>query len=267
MKKKAWDADRILKTVVAEQKMEGLSLTDEEAGMLQEWLIKPGFDMAYDAFACGGRDRIDAPEQKGCTYPGTNVLVNLYGIMDSRELMRAEIRFSSRGMARVLMAGPDKKKKVPDLVTIHRKLFGELYPWAGQYRDIQTWKGGTRFTAPDKISDSLDELYEFIWGLDGFKGLEPKDAADILADILVDLNGIHPFREGNGRTQRLFLMLLAEGYGYRLDLTRISENDMRNASMAAARGNRNLMRYLFRESVSRTDPAKKKWGLFSFLRQ
>lgn len=76
------------------------------------------------------------------------------------------------------------------------------------------------------------------------------DTANALADAMADLNGIHPFREGSGRTQRAFIGQLALNAGYDLDFTKMSENDMRNASMAAARGNRNLMRYLFRDAMS-----------------
>lgn len=183
-------------------------------------------------------------------YPGTNVLVNQFGIMDSGKLSDAE-RMSSAANAMLLMkegvTGRFDRQHIQD---IHRRIFGDVYEWAGEFRDIQIWKGGTEFVAPEGIEAEIDGLCVRIRDAGYFHGLYHDGSANAFADVMADLNGIHPFREGNGRAQRAFIGQLALNAGYDLDFTKMSENDMRNASMAAARGNRNLTRHLFRDAMS-----------------
>lgn len=212
-------------------------------------------------------------------YPGTNVLVNKFGITDSGKLSDVE-RMSSAANAMLLMkegvTGRFDRQHIQD---IHRRIFGDVYEWSGEFRDIQIWKGGTEFVAPGGIEAEIDGLCGRIRDAGYFQGLDHDGAANAFADAMVDLNGIHPFREGNGRTQRAFIGQLALNAGYDLDFTKMSENDMWNASMAAARGNLNLMRYLFRDamseriyesgpvrgSVPHEDHAPRKQGAFSRL--
>ena len=77
---------------------------------------------------------------------------------------------------------------------IHLRIFGEVYDWAGEFRDIQIWKGGTEFAAPDEIPDKLDALCSSIQKAGYFQGLDRIGTANALADIMADLNLIHPFR-------------------------------------------------------------------------
>lgn len=81
-------------------------------------------------------------------YPGTNVLVNKFGITDSGKLSDVE-RMSSAANAMLLMkegvTGRFDRQHIQD---IHRRIFGDVYEWSGEFRDIQIWKGGTEFVAP-----------------------------------------------------------------------------------------------------------------------
>lgn len=183
-------------------------------------------------------------------YPGTNVLVNKFGIMDAAALEPVERSMSSRAIACMESEGVTGRFDRQHIQDIHWRIFGEVYDWAGEFRDIQIWKGGTEFAAPDEIPDNLDSLCAGIQKAGYFQGVDRIGTANAIADIMADLNLIHPFREGNGRTQRAFISQLALNAGYDLDFTKMSENDMRNASMAANRNNRNLMRYLFRDAMS-----------------
>lgn len=99
---------------------------------------------------------------------------------------------------------------------IHRTLFSSLYQWAGEIRKVGIWKGETRFCAPERIEVEANKIFEAI-NLDlqdkrEFWSLE--DAADRLADHYGELNIIHPFREGNGRTQRILFEFIAQDIGY-----------------------------------------------------
>lgn len=183
-------------------------------------------------------------------YPGTDVLVNKFGITDPVKLEEAERASSAAKSLLLRKEGVTGRFDPEHLKSIHRRIFGAVYDWAGEFRDIEIWKGGTAFVAPEGIEYEIDDLCGRIRDAGYFRGMSHDDTANALADAMADLNGIHPFREGSGRTQRAFIGQLALNAGYDLDFTKMSENDMRNASMAAARGNRNLMRYLFRDAMS-----------------
>lgn len=194
---------------------------------------------------------------KGCVmsydryvYPGTDVPVNRFGIMDAAKLERAERESSIANVMLMMKEGVTGRFDRQHIQDIHRRIFGGVYEWAGEFRDIQIWKGGTEFVAPEGIEAEIDGLCGRIRDAGYFQGLGHDVTANAFADVMADLNEIHPFREGNGRTQRAFIGQLALNAGYDLDFTKMSENDMRNASMAASRGNRNLMRYLFRDAMS-----------------
>lgn len=183
-------------------------------------------------------------------YPGTNILMNRFDIRDAARLESAERKASGLAIADMRSEGVTGRFDRQHIQDIHRRIFGDVYDWAGEFRDIQIWKGGTEFVAPEGIEAEIDGLCGRIRDAGYFQGLDHDGAANAFADVMADLNGIHPFREGNGRTHRAFIGQLALNAGYDLDFTKMSENDMRNASMAAARGNRNLMRYLFRDAMS-----------------
>lgn len=183
-------------------------------------------------------------------YPGTNILVNKFDIRDPARLETAERKVSNLAIAEMRFGGVTGRFDPEHLKSIHRRIFGAVYGWAGEFRDIEIWKGGTAFVAPEGIEYEIDDLCGRIRDAGYFHGMPHDDTANALTDAMADLNAIHPFREGNGRTQRAFIGQLALNAGYDLDFTKMSENDMRNASMAAARGNRNLMRHLFRDAMS-----------------
>lgn len=184
-------------------------------------------------------------------YPGTNILKNKRGIMD--ELLTDDFeRGASLGRAIELQKqGITGKFDAAHLKSIHKFLFQDVYDWAGEFRDIQIFKGLTEFTAPERIQSELDVLCADIRDKNYFRGLSKYAAADGLADAMCRLNQIHPFREGNGRTQRLFMEQMALNAGYNLDFSQVSENAMRNASFfASVRGDSRPMQCLFASSMT-----------------
>lgn len=191
-------------------------------------------------------------------YPGTNVLRNKFNCRDEAAFLKME-RFSTMTNAGLLRQRGVTGDFSPDHVrSIHRELFGDIYDWAGEFRTILIWKGGTEFAASEDILKKLLSLRDQISGAGFFQNLNAEKTADGLAGTLASVNLIHPFREGNGRTQRIFLEQLALNAGWDLNLSEISENDMRNASMAASRGNVNLMRYLMKSSMTEIPDLREK---------
>lgn len=166
-------------------------------------------------------------------YPGTSVLKNLRGIKDP-ELLATYERAATVLRGRTLPSG---QLDFDHLKAIHHRLFQDVYPWAGQTRTVDISKGNSLFCRArfiDKETANLMLALRAEEHLSAYR--DPETFARRAAHFLCELNAIHPFREGNGRTQRVFFGLVAEQAGYQLDLTRISESAMLEASIAGMQG-------------------------------
>ena len=160
---------------------------------------------------------IDATES-GC-YPGTTVLVNKFDLRSQSELDAVE--------AALVTAKAIQWEEAPlcdtfDLAhyrAIHKHLFGELYDWAGQVRTINISKKGTRFCPAEELPRVGEAVFARVRKEHFFCGLSRERFAEELLDLYERTNELHPFREGNGRTQRVFLAQLAQNAGYRLDFS------------------------------------------------
>jgi cell filamentation protein len=119
---------------------------------------------------------------------------------------------------------------------IHHHLFQDVYDWAGEYRSIRIAKGGSMFCYPEQIAEQMDILFARLSGASFTPSNGRKDFITATASFLADLNAIHPFREGNGRTQLTFLFLLGERSGFALDMTRIRPQEMLSAMIASFDG-------------------------------
>ena len=119
---------------------------------------------------------------------------------------------------------------------IHHHLFGAVYDWAGEYRTVRTAKGGDMFCYPEYIAGQMDLLFASLSDPAFAKGSPKEGFITAAATFLADLNAIHPFREGNGRTQLTFLFLLGERAGHPLDMARIRPQTMLNAMVESFHG-------------------------------
>lgn len=104
---------------------------------------------------------------------------------------------------------------------IHRHLFQDVYAWAGKIRTVRISKAGSMFCYPEHIDESMQRIFAWLADHEGLGGLPQPRFAEQAAHLLAEINAVHPFREGNGRTQLAFLMLLAERAGHPLDMTRL----------------------------------------------
>jgi cell filamentation protein len=108
----------------------------------------------------------------------------------------------------------------------HRRILGELYPWAGDLREVDTLKATgfktTKFVPFDKIDKRLSQVFGKFYELHAERGqlalglakLQPDELAASLATLFIDLNAIHAFREGNGRSMQTICSALALQAGY-----------------------------------------------------
>jgi cell filamentation protein len=155
-------------------------------------------------------DPYDAPDDPAC-YPGTHVLINLADIRDQVELDEYEIR---RVGLRSFDLPAFATFEPAEYRALHRHLFGDVYSWAGEYRKIRTGKGGSWFAFPEYIHGEMDRLFKRLVDPAYLPGSDPDQFIVRTADFLADLNAIHPFREGNGRTQLIFLRQLGLRAGH-----------------------------------------------------
>lgn len=183
-------------------------------------------------------------------YPGTNILKNKLDIQNSVQLEIVERDMTMMRIIQLEHRGVTGHFDIDHIKSIHRHIFGDVYDWAGEFREIDIGKGGDWFLQADMIPSELSLLCKDIQSHGQFDDVPITDVADILADVMCRVNEIHPFREGNGRTQRVFVRQIALHAGYELDFSKLSENSMRDASRVAMRGNTKPMQYLFRSVIS-----------------
>lgn len=96
---------------------------------------------------------------------------------------------------------------------VHRHLFQDVYDWAGEARTIRIGKGGNWFCYPEYIENEMQRIFGELKDANHLSVLSPRDFAAKAAHVLADINAVHPFREGNGRTQLTFLAMLVENAG------------------------------------------------------
>ena len=128
------------------------------------------------------------------------------------------------------------------LKAIHRYLFKDIYVWAGFDRyEIglrgEFRKGDTFFTTGNRLPEVADNLFSALGKENYFKHLSKDNFINSAASFFNGLNVLHPFREGNGRTQRIFIEQLADNAGYSLNLSGVSKSIMIQASIQAQKGN------------------------------
>lgn len=151
------------------------------------------------------------------TDPKTGILRNLADITDPDDLLFFESGAVAKRIQE-LYENPIKIIGVDSLLSIHRHLFQDVYSWAGKRRKVEISKSGKQFFP----TTHFDNAFRFIDTLiSDYRSISKGDnmqIAEKLAEILDNLNYLHPFREGNGRAQREFLRLLASEKGLTLNL-------------------------------------------------
>lgn len=159
-------------------------------------------------------DRYDARNDHYC-YAGTTTLKNKLNIKDMDDLEKAEREVTAITARRIGFRQPPYNLEY--MRTLHRQLFSDLYQWAGDLRDLDISKGGTRFCNCGRIIPESQKLFGGLQQENWLKNLPKKEFCEKLAEYYCELNMIHPFREGNGRVQRLLFEHLALAAGYDLD--------------------------------------------------
>ena len=152
-------------------------------------------------------------------YAGSSVLKNRLGLTEQSALDAAERQLTR---IRAFEGIPAGHFEFAHLQAIHRHLFQDIYDWAGELRAVEISKDGRQFIFRQFIQSGMVDIHRRLVAQNFLCGLSPADFAAKAAQILGDVNYVHPFREGNGRTQLQYLKQLCRRAGQHLDLRCIS---------------------------------------------
>ncbi len=151
------------------------------------------------------------------TDPNTGLLRNLQNITDPDVLLFVESGAVTKRLQE-LYEKPIKIKGIDSLFEIHSHLFQDIYVWAGKKRIVEISKDGKQFFPTSHFDNAFRYIDQLIAEFKKIPNENKKSLAEKLAEILDNINYLHPFREGNGRAQREFLRLLALEKGLTLNL-------------------------------------------------
>lgn len=164
-------------------------------------------------------------------YADSDVLINKLGITEEDALDAAEIELTQ---ARINQYEPDFDDiSLPTLRAIHFHLFQDLYDWAGELRMVDISKANTRFANVSRIEPEADKLFRQLAQEKHLTGLTREQFVARLAHYYSELNVIHPFRDGNGRAQRLLFEVISINAGFELRWEPIGRREWVDANVAA----------------------------------
>ncbi len=164
------------------------------------------------------------------TYPRSTVLRNKLGLTGAAQFDRLERQLVTQRAAEGIPVGTFD---LAHLCAIHRHLFQDVYAWAGKLRSVEIAKDGHQFQFRRFIETGMQDVHQRLVRATFLHGLNRADFAAAAGRIMGDVNYVHPFREGNGRTQLFYLAQLAAQAGHPLDLTRLDPESWIAASRAA----------------------------------
>lgn len=184
-------------------------------------------------------------------YPGTHVLVNLLGIHDPEEFADAERTLTALNVQDILENPVKGVFDFRHLKAIHKAVFGDIFAWAGQMRTVNIAKGN-QFCHANYIESYAKTIFDELEAEEYLVNTPPDEMPTRLAYYLGKINVLHPFREGNGRVQRVLIEYLAKVAGYDVDFSDISAAEMIQASAEAFDEDYTKMTALFRKAIQPT---------------
>ena len=178
------------------------------------------------------------PGDKAC-YPGTDVLVNKFNVRDADAAHAIEYKFASVRELELAVSPIEGKFDFDHLQAIHKHVFQDMYDWAGEVRKVDFAKrnkstGFVNRFVPGIVMDlKVEDFNRFVADHNQLKAMTKPEFVKAITEVHTMLNELHPFREGNGRSTRIFLTQLAREAGFELDLGRIDKDRWNLASHKA----------------------------------
>ena len=182
-----------------------------------------------------------------CYPPDYTVLRNKLDIRNAPALEAAERELVAQ---RLLEPVPTGDFDLAHLKAIHRHLFQDVYAWAGEIRTVEIAKRKSRFQPTRFIAAGMADVHRRVVAAGYFRGSGPDGFAEGAGPVMGDVNHVHPFREGNGRTQLQYLKQLAAHAGHAIDLTRIDPAAWLDASRRSNAGDHAAMTRCIRQALA-----------------
>ncbi|WP_375634433.1 MULTISPECIES: type II toxin-antitoxin system protein adenylyltransferase VbhT [unclassified Bartonella] len=185
------------------------------------------------------------------TDPETGVMYNRLGIKDKATLQRVESTITYVKSFEFVHTPIGGKFDLDYMKEIHRRLFGDIYEWAGQIRLVDIAKGNSIFASYNQIESYAPKITQKLAKEQYLRGLGAYDFSQRAGYYMGELNALHPFREGNGRTQREFMVQLAREAGYHINWKGIERQEMTRASIEAHFGNSEYLSALIYKNLTK----------------
>lgn len=182
-------------------------------------------------------------------YPDTTVLINKFDIRDEAKLNEVESVLSSTRYAEWESDPKANSFDFEHYKAIHRFLFSDLYDWAGEVRTVNISKKGTQFTPADKVPELAERVFKRLNSMNNLKGLSHSEFVDEIVDLYCATNFLHPFREGNGRTQRAFFTQLIRNADYEFSFANMDTELLMIATIQSAQGVTDMLKQIFHENI------------------
>ncbi|MBU3173366.1 Fic/DOC family protein [Clostridium estertheticum] len=173
--------------------------------------------------------------QKSYCYPNSTVLINKLDIKDSSMLIQAERLsttyniFDLENLTKLEINPIKFKFDLNHLQEIHKYIFKDIYSWAGELRTTDLSKGTTDFARCQVIKSYSDEMFSNLKKESFLKELSIDKFSNRLSYYASEINIIHPFREGNGRSTREFIRELSHNAGYEINYSDIPKEEIYTA--------------------------------------
>lgn len=188
------------------------------------------------------------PMHDGC-YENSTVLINKFDIRDEKKLAIMEQGLTSIQITKALIEIPFENVDFEFYKMLHKFVFEDIYEWAGKVRTVDLSKKGTAFCPANKIEERAASLFARLKQNNYLKEHSDDEFISEFTDLYCDLNYLHPFREGNGRIQRLFLSMLVSDMGKTLDFSNIDTDLLMIATIKSVSGDIFLLKNIFKEHI------------------
>ena len=186
-------------------------------------------------------------------YPGTDVLRNKAEITTAEDLDTYEGELSTLRSIEILENPIAGQFDLAHLQRIHLALFQDVYDWAGKIRTVDISRGNSRFANVRFIEAAANDIFNKLARENWLKGLDADALSTRLAHYLSEINALHPFREGNGRVQRIFISQLSQSAGYQLDYSDLEQEQIYRAMELAFNGDESILANLILERLDSGD--------------
>lgn len=186
-------------------------------------------------------------------YPNTAVLINKLNIKDEKLLQEAEKLLVTKRIMELQGSLSFINVDFQFYLGLHGYIFRDIYDWAGKIRNVNISKKGTSFCPADDIYSVGNAVFKRLNDKKLYKDLSFEQMIDEATEMFDTLNLLHPFRDGNGRTERLFFSGLMKNIGYEIDFEKCDRDLLMISTIYSAQGNKSLLRAFFESNIVKCD--------------